>query len=156
VHPREVDEHFSHGTVKNYWGGSSNATTHLLDEMHYRGLLRVARREKGIRIYTAHQHELSPEAARAGRVLSAAPPDAAQHHEWVSARIDALVDVVVRIYAPLPAASLSFLVSRLLCGAAVAGQLKSALERADSAHRMRALMGRLVLACEESGARGGG
>jgi len=26
VHPREVDEHFSHGTVKNYWGGSSNAT----------------------------------------------------------------------------------------------------------------------------------
>src|SRR6266850_4850141 len=25
VHPREVDEHFSHGTVKNYWGGSSNA-----------------------------------------------------------------------------------------------------------------------------------
>jgi len=23
VHPREVDEHFAHGTVKNYWGGSS-------------------------------------------------------------------------------------------------------------------------------------
>ena len=22
VHPREVDEHFSHGTVTNYWGGS--------------------------------------------------------------------------------------------------------------------------------------
>src|SRR6266436_6189989 len=60
VHPREVDEHFSHGTVKNYWGGSSNATTHLLDEMHYRGLVRVARREKGIRIYQAHQQELNP------------------------------------------------------------------------------------------------
>src|SRR6266446_9250635 len=56
VHPREVDEHFSHGTVRNYWGGSSNATTHLLDAMHYRGLLRVARREAGIRIYTAHNH----------------------------------------------------------------------------------------------------
>src|SRR5262249_8255645 len=41
VHPREVDDHFSHGTVRNYWGGSSNATTHLLDAMHYRGLLRV-------------------------------------------------------------------------------------------------------------------
>ena len=39
VHPREVDGHFSHGTVTNYWGGSSNATTHLLDQMHYRGLL---------------------------------------------------------------------------------------------------------------------
>ena len=23
VHPREVDNHFSHGSVKNYWGGSS-------------------------------------------------------------------------------------------------------------------------------------
>jgi uncharacterized protein YcaQ len=34
VHPREVDDHFSHGTVENYWGGSSKATTHLLDAMH--------------------------------------------------------------------------------------------------------------------------
>src|SRR5258706_9165666 len=47
VHPREVNDHFSHGTVTNYWGGSSNATTHLLDAMHYRGLLRVARRDRG-------------------------------------------------------------------------------------------------------------
>ena len=38
VHPREVDSYFSHGTVKNYWGGSSNATTHLLAAMHYRGM----------------------------------------------------------------------------------------------------------------------
>ena len=41
VHPREVDKYFSHGTVTNYWGGSSNATTHLLTAMHYRGMLRV-------------------------------------------------------------------------------------------------------------------
>src|SRR3979409_752347 len=60
VHPREVDDHFSHGAVKNYWGGSSNATTHLLDAMHYRGLLRVARREGGIRIYAVHEHGLAP------------------------------------------------------------------------------------------------
>ena len=51
VHPREVDARFSHGTVTNYWGGSSNATTHLLDDLHYRGLLRVARRDGGIRLY---------------------------------------------------------------------------------------------------------
>src|SRR5712692_5182189 len=89
VHPREVDAHFSHGTVRNYWGGSSSATTHLLDAMHYRGLLRVARREGGIRIYTAHQHGFGPADAAARR-----------------ARIDVLVDVVVRIYAPLPGASL--------------------------------------------------
>ncbi|HEY3454039.1 MAG TPA: crosslink repair DNA glycosylase YcaQ family protein, partial [Bryobacteraceae bacterium] len=48
VHPREVDDHFSHGSVKNYWGGSSNATTHLLDAMLYQGLLRVVRRDAGI------------------------------------------------------------------------------------------------------------
>src|SRR6266850_5715252 len=65
VHPREVNEHFSHGTVRNYWGGSSNATTQLLDAMHYRGLLRVARREGGIRIYTTHKHGLEPADAAA-------------------------------------------------------------------------------------------
>jgi hypothetical protein len=96
VHPREVDDHFSHGTVRNYWGGSSNATTHLLAAMHYRGMLRVARREGGIRIYTAHQHGHEP-------------GDAAERR----ARIDALVDAAVRIYAPLPGGSLSDLVRRL-------------------------------------------
>lgn len=113
VHPREVDEHFSHGTVKNYWGGSSNATTHLLDGMHYRGLLRVARRENGIRIYIAHQHD-------------SGPTDAAEHR----ARIDALVDVVVRIYSPLPGPSLSFYVRRLRYAVPQwQAELKSALER---------------------------
>lgn len=96
VHPREVDDHFSHGTVTNYWGGLSNATTHLLDAMQYRGLLRVVRREAGIRIYAAHQHEAGPRDA-AGR----------------AAHLDALVDVIVGMYAPLPAASLSSLVRRL-------------------------------------------
>src|SRR6266480_6008257 len=53
VHPREVNSYFSHGTVENYWGGSSNATTHLLSAMHYRGMLRVVRRDGGVRIYAA-------------------------------------------------------------------------------------------------------
>jgi uncharacterized protein YcaQ len=96
VHPREVDEHFAHGTVTNYWGGSSSATTHLLDAMHYAGLLRIVRREKGIRVYSEHKHEPGPRGAAERR-----------------ARIDALVDVVVRIYAPLPGPSLSFYLRRL-------------------------------------------
>ena len=96
VHPREVDAHFSHGTVTNYWGGSSNATTHLLDALHYRGRLRVVRREAGIRIYTTHEHSTD-------RI------DAAVRR----ARLDALVDVVVRTYAPLPSPSLAMLVRRL-------------------------------------------
>src|SRR5215211_4982263 len=96
VHPREVDEQFAHGKVTNYWGGSSNATTRLLHAMHYAGLLRIVRREKGIRIYSEHKHEPVPRGA-------------AERH----ARIDALVDVVVRIYAPLPGPSLSFYLRRL-------------------------------------------
>ncbi len=46
VHPREVDAHFAHGKVTNWFGGSSNASTQLLDVMHYRGLAarRAARR----------------------------------------------------------------------------------------------------------------
>lgn len=100
VHPREVDEHFSHGNVTNYWGGSSRATTHLLDLLHYHGHLRVARREAGIRIYTAHEH---------------APPvvDASARRAHARAQLDALVDVVVNLYAPLPALSLSFVIRRL-------------------------------------------
>src|SRR6185503_21326458 len=47
------------------------------------------------------------------------------------ARIDALVDVVVRAYAPLPAASLSWLVRRLrLAAPQWHGELNSALQRA--------------------------
>jgi hypothetical protein len=114
VHPREVDEHFSHGTVTNYWGGSSNATTHRLDAMHYHGLLRVARREKGIRIYTIHQHEQ-------------APTDPVER----GARIDALADVVVGIYAPLPGSSLTYYLRRLRYAAPQwQGELTSALQRA--------------------------
>jgi uncharacterized protein len=33
AHPRDVDLHFSHGRVTNYWGGSSRAATHLLERM---------------------------------------------------------------------------------------------------------------------------
>jgi len=114
VHPRVVDDHFSHGRVKNYWGGSSNATTQLLDAMHYRGLLRVARREGGIRVYAAHQH-------------GSAPTDESSRR----ARIDALVDVVVRLYAPLPARSLSVLVRGLRFAVPQwRGELPSALARA--------------------------
>jgi uncharacterized protein YcaQ len=96
VHPRDVDDHFSLGTVTNYWGGSSSATTHLLEAMHYRGLLRVVRRDAGIRVYAVHEH-------------GAATRDPAIRR----ARLDSLVDVIVNKYAPLPAASLTALVRRL-------------------------------------------
>jgi len=114
VHPRDVDAHFSHGTVKNYWGGSSNATTHLLEAMHYKGQLRVARRERGVRVYAVHEHGPGP-IGSAGR----------------QAHVDALVDLVVRTYAPLPAASLSYVVGRRRYASPQwHGELRSALQRA--------------------------
>jgi uncharacterized protein YcaQ len=118
VHPRQVDDHFAHGKVTNYWGGSSNATTHLLDQMHYRGLLRVVRRESGIRIYAVQEH---PAVAR----------DAVTRR----AHLDVLVDVVVAKYAPLPAASLSYVIRRLRYAAPQwMQQLSGALQRAK--HRL--------------------
>jgi uncharacterized protein len=114
VHPREVDEHFSHGRVTNYWGGSSNATTFLLDAMHYRGLVRVTRRERGVRLY----------AARDARPPLSPGGDPAR-------QVDALVDILVTIYAPIPGGSLSPMVSRLRYAVPHwHGELKDAVTRA--------------------------
>jgi uncharacterized protein YcaQ len=114
VHPRQVDEHFAHGTVTNYWGGSSSATTHLLEHMHYRGLLRVTRREKGIRIYAVREIATLPG-------IRLTPRE----------RVDALIDVVVGKYAPLPGQSLAFLVNRLRYAVPQwRKELKPALQRA--------------------------
>jgi uncharacterized protein YcaQ len=111
AHPREVDAHFAHGSVENWFGGSSNATTQLLDAMHYRGMLRVARRENGIRVYAPQEHGPSP--------------------TDVAARIDAMVDIAVRIYAPLPSKSLTFLLSRIRHGTPQwHSEIKSAVQRA--------------------------
>jgi uncharacterized protein len=119
VHPRDVEKHMALGTVTNYWGGSSNATTHLLDGMHYRGLLRVARRESGIRVYAARSF----------------PP----REETKAAQVDALLALVVGLYAPLPAASLGALASRLRYAAPqltseIAGALRRARARMSRAH----------------------
>ena len=112
VHPRQVDAHFAHGRVRNWFGGSSRASTELLDGMHYRGLVRIARREGGVRLYAAR--EATPPA-----------PDPA-------AAMDSLVDIAVRKYAPLPAPSLGHLLS-LLCG----GVPQWAADRAAALQRAR-------------------
>jgi uncharacterized protein YcaQ len=97
AHPREVDAHFQHGRVRNWFGGSSNASTQLLDEMHYRGMLRIARREGGVRVYAAREAHAPPESG--------------------AAAMDSLADVIVRKYAPLPERSLAGLLYFLRRGA---------------------------------------
>ena len=114
VHPREVDTHFAHGSARNWFGGSSNASTQLLDDMHYRGMLRIAGRVSGVRTYAVCQPR-EPLAEVAG-------PNQA---------MDALVDVIVRKYAPLPERSLGELISHLRGGAPQwADQRQTALQRA--------------------------
>ena len=111
VHPREVDDHFAHGHTTNGFGGRSKASTQLLDAMHYRGLLRVARRDNGIRLYAARQPQT-------------APGDAA-------ATLDPLVDVLVMKYAPLPQPGLRQLVAMLQNAVPQwKDQLRAALQRA--------------------------
>ncbi|HET7725220.1 MAG TPA: crosslink repair DNA glycosylase YcaQ family protein, partial [Propionibacteriaceae bacterium] len=78
-------------------GGSSNASTQLLDGMHYRGWLRVASRASGTRTYALADrpdHDLDPDAA-----------------------YDRLLDVIVGLYAPLPRRSLLQLTTLLGYGA---------------------------------------
>jgi uncharacterized protein len=118
VHPAEVDAHFAHGQAKNWFGGNSRVSTQLLDGMHYRGLLRIARRENGIRVYTARDVEATH------TTTTDADADAA---------MDTLVDVVVHKYAPLPERSLSELISHLRGGAPQWADLRrGALQRAKA------------------------
>ncbi len=114
VHPREVDAHFAHGRVRNWFGGSSNASTQLLDGMHYRGMLRVAGRISGTRTYAVAEH--LPQVCEA-------PENA----------MDALADVIVHKYAPLPERSLRELMGLLRGGAPQWEALRAAaFERAKT------------------------
>lgn len=111
VHPKTVDAHFAHGHTTNGFGGRSKASTHLLDDMHYRGLLRVASRSNGTRLYAIRHPE---------------PP-----HASPEVTLDAMVDVLLTLYAPLPTPGLRQLVGLLKHAAPQwQGQLKAAFQRA--------------------------
>jgi hypothetical protein len=87
IHPADLSDRFGKDRAVNGWGGYSKATTHALQNLHYHGLLRVARRRDGVRIYEAAQREN----------LGAMPPPE---------RLRRLVLLVTRILAPLPDTSL--------------------------------------------------
>jgi uncharacterized protein len=86
THPRDLAEQFGRERAMNGWGSWSAATTRALQSLHYYGLLRVARRQDGIRIYAP------------------APPHAEQLSR--DERTRRLVLLVTRILAPLPERSL--------------------------------------------------
>ena len=92
MHPKELEEHFGNKRVINAWGGYSKATTRALEYLHYRGLLRIARREKGIRIY-----EVAP---------------SCREDITPAERLRKLVMVVAGILAPVPETSLQANIAR--------------------------------------------
>ena len=92
AHPRALEPHLGTRRVINAWGGYSKATTHALEWLHWRGLLRIARRENGIRVYQP--------ATLPG---SATPP---------AERLRALILVYARIFAPAPEKSLRSVIVR--------------------------------------------
>jgi hypothetical protein len=46
TYAKDVQAHFDHGRIRR-WGADLNVSNHLLEGLHHRGLLRVARREGG-------------------------------------------------------------------------------------------------------------
>jgi uncharacterized protein len=53
MHPRTLEAELGPARVVNAWGGQSKATTRAMERLHRQGLLRIARREKGVRVYEA-------------------------------------------------------------------------------------------------------
>lgn len=117
THPRELDAHFGKTTTANAWGGQSSMSTRALDHLHYRGHLRVVRREQGIRLYEVAAHLQ----AHADQPLT------------IQQQLTGAALLLLRLYAPMPVASLRQLVRMLKYGApqlgAHLGKFDALLER---------------------------
>ena len=81
THPRDLVRTLGKARMVNGWGGSSAATTRMLEVLHYRGMLRVVRRDKGIKVYGPAR----------SREVTASP----------ATRARTLLRLLVRLYAPL-------------------------------------------------------
>jgi uncharacterized protein len=108
IHPRELEAHFGRDRVMNAWGGYSKATKCALEDLHYRGLLRIARREKGIRVYQSTEpfDEVHP----------------------LEERVRKLAMVVANILAPLPKKSLQETVARVRYSVPNIGNTRKVIE----------------------------
>ena len=117
THPRDLHGTLGTGSIRNGWGGSSAATTRMLEALQYRGKLRVARREAGIRLYALATARPRPRAA--------------------GKRADALLALLLRLYAPLPEGSLRKL-ARMVAGFSIPEDVAAqALKRMLGGHAVR-------------------
>jgi uncharacterized protein YcaQ len=109
VHPRELEAHFGKQREVNGWGGHSKATTRSLERLHYLGLLRIAGRDNGVRLYQTHATQYQP--------LDA------------SHRLEQLVLRLASIFAPSPDASLRAAVRALGYAAPGLSDARAALDQ---------------------------
>ncbi len=87
IHPKNLEQHFGKGREINWWSGYSRASKMSLERLHYYGLLRVAKRENGFRIYE--------------------PTIISEPTLPASERLKSLVMLTVRIMAPVTAKTLA-------------------------------------------------
>ncbi len=92
THPKDLERHFGKLQSGNAWGGTSQATTRVMDALHYRGQLRVVRRDKGIKVFEIATHHAT---------------EAKSPLEMVSG----VLHLIVNQYAPLPMKGLKQLVA---------------------------------------------
>jgi uncharacterized protein YcaQ len=92
THPAVLATQFGRKRAVNGWGGFSTASTRVLQQLHYHGLLRVQRRERGVRVYES-------------AAMDGEPIDPER-------RLRELILLVVRVLAPVPEATLRAVLAR--------------------------------------------
>ncbi len=109
THPRDLAQSLSRARMASDWGGESVATTRMLAALHYRGKLKVARRLNGVKVYDV--------AATTGESLP------------VAARADAILKLLLDLYAPLSEATMRHLAWMVTESSLSRAQRTNALDR---------------------------
>lgn len=86
VHPRDLEEHLGSERTVNAWGGYSKVSTRILESLHFRGLLRIAHRQDGIKVY-----EIAP---------------VSNQHLSADERAEQLVMLIAKILSPISESAL--------------------------------------------------
>jgi hypothetical protein len=118
AHPGILATQFGRKRAVNGWGGFSTASTRVLQQLHYHGLLRVQRRERGVRVYEAAAiEEDSIDPAR---------------------RLRELILLVTRVLAPVPEVTLRAALARFAYIAPHARSRAGTIEQLLTAGRLEA------------------
>ena len=93
AHPREVERALGTGARINGWGGTSSATTLMLEALHREGRAEVVRRDSGVKVYMRAQ----PRAPALPAIK----------------RAEGLIRLAIKLYAPLTQKSLMRLLAMM-------------------------------------------